>query len=68
MNKFLWFLGGAAACFGGLSVYAIYKVGHQNNDPKGGGKDKNVDKTPRNNEFYSGIGKTGSNKKPSNIF
>ena len=70
MNKFLWFAGGAAACFGGLTIYGLYRVAHGTNN-NGGGKGNN-DKTPKTDanatktDFYGGIGAT--KKQPSNIF
>ena len=67
MNKFLWFVGGAAACFVGLEVAAVISMGKGTNN-NGGGKG-NDDKTPKTGvktDFYGGIGAT--KKQPSNIF
>ena len=68
MNKFLWFLGGAAACYGGLTIYGLYRITTDDRPDDRTDDNKPDDKTTETpkRDFYGGIGAT--KKQPSNIF
>ena len=66
MNKFLWFFGGAAACFGGLAIVGYYRTKDTNNNEGDKETDEKTPKTEVKADFYGGIGAT--KKQYSNIF